>query len=246
MAKTTNISYVEHTHNPWWGCSSPAGAGCDHCFAAVLDHRTGGNHFGKGTVPRLTKQTNRSEPFRWNRQATTEGRRHRVLVGSMMDWGDRHAPDGAREELFATIRATPMLDYLILTKRSSRINRLLPGDWGDGYPNVFLGTTVENRRQGLRRLEQLRRVPAVHRWLSIEPLLEDLGDIDLTGIATVVVGGESGNGFRPMDLAWARNILAQCREQGVSFWFKQTGGRDGGTDFLDGSRYQEWQEVTPV
>lgn len=120
--------------------------------------------------------------------------------------------------------------------------KMLPADWGNGYENVWLGVTVENRRSGLRRLEQLRNIPAKVRFLSIEPLLEDLGDLDLTGIHWVIVGGESGRGFRSMEQTWADRVIAQCREQGVSVYFKQWGGTaaDAGGCIINGVEIKEW------
>lgn len=242
MADTTGISWTDHTMNFWWGCSAPAGAGCDHCYAAQLDRRTGGKHFGIGTLPRLTKEQNRNKPFRWNRRAEAAGVRKKVFAGSMMDFFDKNAPAGAREALWATIKATPWLDWQILTKRPANIPKMLPPDWGAGYDNVWLGVTVENRRSGLRRLDQLRSIPAKVRFISAEPLLEDLGDLNLGGIHWVIVGGESGHGYRKMDPEWAANVIAQCRAQSVSVFFKQWGGTspDAGGCLFMGEEIKEW------
>ena len=116
--------------------------------------------------------------------------------------------------------------YQVLTKRHERMEDLLSGplSWMGELPNVWFGVSVENRRQGLPRLEALRRTPAAVRFASVEPLLEDLGDFDLTGIDWVIVGGESGPGARPMEEAWVVNVLRQCRRDGVPFFFKQWGG----------------------
>lgn len=236
-----------YSFNEWWGCSSPAGAGCDHCYAAMLDRRTGGHHFGIGTSPRLTKEKNRNQPYRWNRESEAIGVRQKVFCGSMMDFFDRHAPSGARGPLWEKVKATQWLDWLILTKRPGNILKMLPADWGDhGYPNAWMGVTVENKRSGLRRLDQLRNIPARIRFLSVEPLLEDLGSIDLTGIHWCIVGGESGSGFRKMEKAWVDRVIAQCREQGVSIFFKQWGGtaRDAGGCMIDGIEIKEWPKTT--
>lgn len=242
MAEVTGIAWTDHTHNEWWGCSSTAGAGCDKCYAAALDRRTGGNYFGIGTVPRLTKEANRNKPYRWNRDAGDSGKRFRVFCGSMMDFFDKNAPEGARDALWAKIRETTHLDWQVLTKRTANIPKMLPADWGDGYPNVWLGATCEDKKSGLRRLAQLRDIPAKIRFLSVEPLLEDLGDIDLSGIHWVIVGGESGGGYRPMDKSWAERVIAQCREQDVSVFFKQWGGtaNDAGGCLIDGREIKEW------
>lgn len=126
MAEITGISWTDHTHNEWWGCSAPAGAGCDNCYAAKLDHRTGGRFFGIGTAPRLTQAQNRNKPYKWNREAEVSGTRIRVFCGSMMDFFDKNAPEGARNELWQKIKATPSLDWQVLTKRTSNILRMLP------------------------------------------------------------------------------------------------------------------------
>ncbi|NOG39792.1 MAG: DUF5131 family protein [Armatimonadetes bacterium] len=241
MAEVTGIAYVHHTYNEWWGCSAPAGAGCDHCFATAMDRRTGGSHFGIGTRPRLTGEKNRNLPFRYNRLAQEAGERRRVLCGSMMDWCDLRAPEGARDALWQKIRETPWLDWLLLTKRGSLIERFLPEDWGDGYLNVWLGVTVENRKSGLRRMEQLRRIPAKLRFLSIEPLLEDLGEVDFTGFAWIIIGGESGQNPRRMDPAWAESLVSQAHAQGLAVFYKQNGGRgrDAGGCLLNGIEIKE-------
>ncbi len=242
MADETGISWTDHTHNEWWGCSSPAGEGCLHCYAAMLDKRTGGNHFGIGTAPRLTKEPNRNKPYRWNREAEAAGKRARVFCGSMMDFFDKNAPEGVRGPLWEKIKATEWLDWQLLTKRPSNIPVMLPADWENGYGNVWIGTTVENRRNGLRRLHQLRHIPAKVRFLSVEPLLEDLGEINLSGIHWVIVGGESGHGFRKMEQDWADRVIAQCREQGVSVFFKQWGGTspNAGGCLINGIEIKEW------
>lgn len=247
MAEVTGIAWTDHTHNEWWGCSSTAGAGCDNCYAAVLDRRTGGNYFGIGTKPRLTKELNRNKPYRWNREAAASGTRTRVFCGSMMDFFDKNAPQGAREALWSKIKETSNLDWQILTKRTANVLQMLPHDWSDGYPNVWLGATCENRKSGLRRLEQLREIPAKVRFLSIEPLLEDLGDLTLDGIDWCIVGGESGAGFRPMNRAWVERVIAQCREQSVAVFFKQWGGTssDAGGCLLNEQEIKQWP-MTPL
>lgn len=228
MADATEIAWTDSTFNPWWGCQS-VGAGCDNCYAAALDRRTGGDHFQAGITPRTMSDENWRKPTRWNRSALKSGVRRKVFCASMCDWADKNAPEGQRERLFSLIRDTSMLDWQLLTKRASNIEKYLPEDWGGGYQNVWLGVTVENRRQGLRRMEMLKNIPATIRFLSIEPLLEDLGALDLAGIHQVIVGGESGNNARAMHPDWARSIRDQCLNQGVPFFFKQWGshGSDG-------------------
>ena len=234
-----------HTHNEWWGCSSTAGAGCAACYAAALDKRTGGNFFGIGTSPRLTKDANRNKPYAWNRAASASGVRKRVFCGSMMDFFDKNAPAGARDGLWKKISETPALDWLVLTKRPSNVPKMLPADWNGGYHNVWLGVTVEDRKSGLRRLEMLKGLPAMVKFASVEPLIEDLGDVSFSGIDWVIVGGESGSSPRPMKREWAENVLAAARRDGCSVFFKQWGGRDAsaGGCLFDGLEVKEWPDV---
>lgn len=240
MAEETEIAWTDSTFNPWWGCSK-VGAGCDHCYAESLDKRTGGDHWGPDKKPRTMSVDNWRKPRRWQKLAEASGERRRVFCGSMCDWADKNAPDGERDRLWSLIRETPHLDWQMLTKRAPRIADCLPEGWGTGYPNVWLGVTVENRKHGLPRIDHLRDVPAQVRFLSIEPLLEDLGPLDLTGIHWVIVGGESGPLARPMQPEWVASIRAQCEAQGVPFFFKQWGGRrDKGGCLISGGEIKQW------
>jgi protein gp37 len=247
MAVETRISWTDSTFNPWWGCSK-VGQGCDNCYAAALDHRTGGNHFD-ADPPRAMSDAYWQQPHKWNRKAGLASKRHKVFCGSMCDWADKDGDPAQRERLWALIRQTPHLDWQLLTKRASNIRKFLPEDWGDGYPNVWLGVTVENRRQGLRRMGMLKQIPAQVRFLSVEPLLEDLGNLDLGGIHWVIVGGESGAKARCMEPAWVDSLFHQCQEQGVPFFFKQWGafGWDGKRRSVaaNGNLYrgQEWHNL---
>ncbi|MCG7932124.1 MAG: phage Gp37/Gp68 family protein [Candidatus Thiodiazotropha lotti] len=244
MAETTEIAWTDSTFNPWWGCTK-VGPGCDHCYAEAFDKRTGGNHWGRGSSPRTLSADNWRKPKRWQKRAEKDGIRRKVFCGSMCDVFDKNAPEGQRERLWQLIRETPMLDWQLLTKRAPNIEKHLPADWGDGYSNVWLGVTVEDQKHGLRRLDVLREIPAKVRFLSIEPLLEDLGDIDLTGIHWVIVGGESGHHARTMNPEWVWRIKDQCWWQGVPFFFKQWGGRkDKGGCLMNGAEYKQWPKAT--
>lgn len=241
MADTTEISWTDSTFNPWQGCAR-VGQGCDHCYAEALDRRVGGGiHWGVGAPRKMQSADYWRRPLRWQKKAAETGIRRKVFCGSMCDWADKETPDGQRERLWDLIRSTPDLDWQLLTKRASNIKKYLPPDWGSGYHNVWLGVTVENRRQGLRRMEMLREIPARIRFLSLEPLLEDLGDIDLSSVHWVIVGGESGSKARSMETAWVENVRRQCLEQGVPFFFKQWGGRvgKGGCELL-GLEVKNW------
>lgn len=146
----------------------------------------------------------------------------------------------ALDDLFELIKATPMLDWQLLTKRATLIERRLPSDWGEGYPNVWLGVTSEDRAHGLPRIDALREIPAVIRFVSFEPLLEDIGEVNLSGIHWAIVGGESGSGYRAMQKEWAMALVARC--SGTAVWFKQWGGntRDKGGCMIGGRELKQW------
>lgn len=165
MGDATSIAWTDHTFNPWWGCTriSP---GCDNCYAAAFDKRVGGDHWNPHVRPRTLSADNWKKPRRWNRDAEKEGRRHRVFCASMADVFDNKAPDGERERLFQLIRETPWLDWQLLTKRPQNIVKMLPRDWGRGYDNVWLGTTVEDQTRADERIPILLQVPARLRFLS--------------------------------------------------------------------------------
>lgn len=247
MADQTAIAWTDSTFNGWWGCSKVA-PGCEHCYAETFDRRTGGDHWGPTKTPRMMSDENWRKPLRWQRVAEQTGQRRRVFCGSMCDWADKNAPALQRDRLWQLIRATPNLDWQLLTKRAPNIARYLPPDWDEGYDNVWMGVTVENRKHGLPRIEHLRRVPARRRFLSIEPLLENLGKLDLTGIHWVIVGGESGPGARLMDPGWVTSIQTQCETAGVPFFFKQWGGRgaDKGGCVLAGTEIKQWPALLPT
>lgn len=244
MGQNTNISWTDSTFNPWWGCSRVS-PGCDHCYAELLDRRTGRDSWGPRKTPHILSEDNWRKPLRWQKNhvafETENGHRHRVFTGSMCDWTDKNAPVDQRYRLWKLIRETPALDWQLLTKRAPNIKTCLPADWGNGYPNVWLGVTVEDREHGLPRIDVLRQVPAKVRFLSIEPLLEDLGELNLNRINWVIVGGESGPNCRQIDLAWVENIRRVCEAQDVPFFYKQRGGHPNKYDcLLDGIEIKQW------
>lgn len=243
MAEETGISWTDHTFNPWWGCTAIA-PGCDNCYAAALDKRTGGNYWDVKQKPRATKPANWNKVIKWNKQAEFEGKRHRVFCGSMMDWCDKDAPEGVLDDLWELIRSTPMLDWQLLTKRVKLIEDRLPDDWGNGYDNVWLGVTCEDKKHGLERVKYLQKIPAKVRFLSCEPLLEDIVPFNLDGIDWVIVGGESGPGYRKMDHRWAHNLVNDCLIAKVPVWFKQWGGNSKGKggDDISGKIIKQWPE----
>jgi protein gp37 len=239
MGATTGIAWTNHTFNPWWGCTKVS-PGCDHCYAETFDkrvHGVGKGHWGKEAPRREFGEKHWNEPLKWNREAKKAGKPALVFCASMADWCDVDAPPGAVERLHGLWKATPWLRWQMLTKRPARITANLPADWGSGYHNVWLGTTVEDQLRAESRVPVLLGVPAVVRFLSIEPLLESvslvLHDDEVSarwntltmGIHWVIVGGESGHGARPFHVEWARKLKAQCEQAGVAFFMKQMGSR---------------------
>ena len=165
----------------------------------------------------------------------------RIFVNSMSDLYHKEIPDTFIAEVFKVMHECPQHVFQILTKRPRRAAKY-PGPWEQ---NIWQGVSVENRKV-LYRIDQLRDCPANVRFLSLEPLLEPLGELDLDGIGWVIVGGESGKGYRPMDHGWARDIRDQCVEKGVAFFFKQSAAyrTELGTDLeeADGNPKTTWQQ----
>lgn len=235
--ENSEISWTDHTHNYWVGCTKVSPA-CHRCYAESWAKRSGIVKWGKGEPRRLTSESNRREPLKWNKKAAAEGRRARVFCSSLADVFDAEVPTEWRAGLWGLIRETPSLDWLLLTKRPENIPGMIPSDWGDGWANVWLGATVENQAMADQRIPLLLQIPAVVRFLSCEPLLGPV-NLGLLGILPkdvepafrpvpsrlhwVIVGGESGHGARPMAPDWARSIRDQCLEASVAFHFKQYG-----------------------
>jgi protein gp37 len=177
-----------------------------------------------------------AEPLRWSSPKT-------IFVNSMSDLFHAEVPDEYITAAARVMQAANWHTYQVLTKRSERMRDLLRGTLGFAaeLPHIWWGVSVENRKHGLPRIEHLRSAPARVRFLSVEPLLEDLGTIDLTGLHWVIAGGESGPGARPMREEWVRSLREQCLAAQVPFFFKQWGGvrkaRNGRV--LDGRTYDE-------
>lgn len=257
MGENSGIQWTTHTFNPWVGCQRVS-PGCEHCYAEAYDKRVGGAKLPDGSkalrwgpkAPRVrTSPANWRKPLAWDRAARAADRRDRVFCSSLADvFEDRPELVPWRAELFALIARTPSLDWLLLTKRPENIRRLWPEvEFPDGqrcfrpgvdwWPNVWLGTTVEDQRRANERIPELVQVPAAVRFLSCEPLLERLDlrrwlDEDETGFVSlidwVIIGGESGPAARPFAIEWARSLIAQCRDGGdaeAAPFMKQLGAR---------------------
>ena len=239
MGSYSKIEWTTHTFNPWWGCTKVSD-GCKFCYAEALSNRYGYGCWGPKNPRRLMSEDHWRGPIRWNSEAERQGIRYRVFCASMADVFEEDAPEGQLQRLWELIRNTPRLDWQLLTKRPQLIIEKLPDDWGHGYPNVWLGTSVEDSRV-LDRIEHLTSAPSLVRFLSIEPLIGPIDHLALSGINWVIVGGESGPKARPMSQEWAKSIHRQCREAHVPFFFKQWGGvnKKKAGRLLDGEVYDE-------
>jgi protein gp37 len=216
MTTISKIEWTEQTWNPTVGCTKIS-AGCKHCYAETMAKRlqamcTPGyeNGFKLTILPqRLDDPLQRKKPTVY-------------FVNSMSDIFHDNIPDAYIERVFAVIQQTPHHTYQVLTKRAARMARFFKNR--EVPQNAWLGVSVENKKHGVPRIDYLRQVPARIRFLSVEPLLEDVGELNLTDIHWVIVGGESGPKARPMKLEWALSVQQQCDEQNVAFFFKQWGG----------------------
>lgn len=225
MAENSVIAWTNHTFNPWIGCVKVS-SGCKHCYAETLvtGRLASPELWGpeKTAGRRRTAKSNWNKPLTWNRQAALTGKPLRVFSGSLCDvFEDHKDANAARPDLWEMIRATPWLEWQLLTKRAENILRFLPDDWDKGYDNVWLGTSIEDMKVA-ERADQLCDVPAAVRFISYEPALGPLDDLDLDGIDWVIYGGESGADFRPEDKNWARSMRARCEKAGVAFFHKQS------------------------
>jgi protein gp37 len=228
--ENSKIEWCDHTFNPWMGCQKVS-PGCDHCYAEhLVDHRFGWVEWGPHGQRKRTSDDNWRKPRRWAKDAN--GHRPRVFCASLADVFDNKAPEGARDDLFRLIRRTPELDWLLLTKRPQNIARMLPSDWGDGYPNVWLGITAEDEERCRIRWPILSRIPAAVRFVSYEPAIAPLGPIDIDKADClpdwIICGGESGAGARRMKPAWARAVRDECGDLGIAFFMKQIGSNHDG------------------
>jgi protein gp37 len=240
MAERTGISWCDHTFNIAWGCVKIS-EGCKFCYADTLSGRFGLDVWGPGKARKTMGAKYWNDPIRWNRSAEKAGARRRVFTSSMTDvFMDDTTIDAERDRLWGLIRTTPALDWLILTKRADRIAAKLPADWGEGYPNAWLGVSIEDAGNAWRA-DELRKLPAVVRFVSYEPALGPLDSMPLDGLDWVIYGGESGNDRRADDRDWARSMRDRCREAGVAFFYKQESARKAGTNpYLDGEEIKEW------
>jgi len=223
MSEHTKIAWADSSWNPWIGCSH-AGPGCDHCYAEAQNklRKWNGGSWGNTAPRQVTSEKNWGYPVSWNHKALAgrcgkDGKRWLVFAGDLCDVFDHLGEKAARARMWDLFRQTSKLTWMILTKRPQQISKFLPPDWGEGYKNVWLGASVENRKNGYPRIDALRNVPASVRFLSCEPLLEGLADVDLAGIQWAIVGGESGPQARPFDINWALRLSSNARSSPPGF-----------------------------
>lgn len=248
LAAKTSIEWTEVTWNPTTGCDRVS-PGCDNCYALALAKRlkamgadkyqndgspvTSGPGFGVTLHEKALMQ-----PLRWKAPKT-------VFVNSMSDLFHAKVPLAFVERVFEVIAATPQHTYQVLTKRSLRLSRV--ADQLTWPSNLWLGVSVENADY-LHRTDHLRATPAKVKFLSCEPLLGSLANLNLSGIDWVITGGESGPKARPLDIGWVREIRDNCIDNGVPFFHKQWGGRTpkAGGRQLDGRLWDEMPDRLPA
>lgn len=220
MSATSTIEWTDATWNPVRGCTKIS-PGCKHCYAYTFAERfrgVPGHPYEQGFDLRIVPEK-LADPLTWSSPKT-------IFVNSMSDLFQDGVPDEYIGQVAKVMQLANWHTYQVLTKRPKRMMELLNGplQFAGDLPRVWWGTSVENRQHGVPRIDILRRTHANVRFLSVEPLLEDLGELDLTGINWVIVGGESGAGARAIREEWVTNIRDQCEQAGVSFFFKQWGG----------------------
>jgi protein gp37 len=241
MSDKSKIEWTDATWNPMRGCTKIS-PGCKNCYAATFAERfrgVPGHPYEQGFDLRLVPEK-LTEPLKWTKPRM-------IFVNSMSDLFHEGVPDDYIEAVVEVMATANWHTYQVLTKRSQRMQEMLTSSLRAAakLPHIWWGVSVENRKHGLPRIKHLRGARTAMNFLSVEPLLEDLGQIDLRGIQWVIVGGESGAGARPMQRNWVVNIRRQCRAANVPFFFKQWGGvrkKEAGRD-LDGRTYDQFPAV---
>jgi protein gp37 len=235
MSEHSQIEWTDATWNPVRGCTKIT-PGCDHCYAETFAERfrgVKGHPYEQGFDLRLIPQK-LAEPLRWKTPKM-------IFVNSMSDLFHKDVPDDYVEAVCRVMEQANWHTYQVLTKRSSRLRILLETrlNFAAALAHIWWGVSVEDKAHGLVRITHLQQSPAAVRFLSIEPLLEDLGELDLDGIHWVILGGESGAGARPMRKEWVLSIRDRCERAGIPFFFKQWGGvrKSKAGRELDGTTY---------
>jgi len=240
MSDKSKIEWTDATWNPVRGCSKVS-PGCANCYAEAFAERfrgVPGHPYELGFDLRLVPEK-LSEPLRWRTPKM-------VFVNSMSDLFQEDVPDEYIKKVVQVMEAANWHTYQVLTKRSERMRDLLKTKLRSAAqkPHIWWGVSVENKKHGLPRIAHLCEGLAEVRFLSVEPLLEHLGPLNLRGINWVIVGGESGPGARPMKKSWVLDIRDQCRRGNIPFFFKQWGGirKAEAGRLLNGRTYDEFPE----
>jgi protein gp37 len=220
MSDHSKIEWTDATWNPVRGCQKIS-PGCAHCYASTFAERfrgVPGHPYEQGFDLRIVPDKLR-DPLLWRTPKM-------IFVNSMSDLFQDGVPDDYIIAVAKVMQLANWHTFQVLTKRSERMREMLRTtlSFMELEEHVWWGVSVENRRHGLPRIEHLQATPAPVRFLSVEPLLEDLGKVSLDGVDWVIVGGESGAGARPIREEWVRNLQRQCKKYGVHFFFKQWGG----------------------
>ena len=220
MSDKSKIEWTDATWNPVRGCTKIS-PGCKHCYAEVFAERfrgVKGHPYEQGFDLRLVPEK-LEEPLKWKTPRF-------IFVNSMSDLFHAEVPEKYIAEVAEVMKEANWHTFQVLTKRADRMRRLLNSrlHFAACSTHIWWGVSVENRNYGIPRIEELQAANVAMRFLSVEPLLEDVGILDLSGIHWVIVGGESGPGARPMRKEWVLSIKDQCREARVPFFFKQWGG----------------------
>ena len=221
MSENSKIEWTDASWNPVRGCTKIS-PGCKHCYAETFAERFRGvtdHPYEQGFDPRLVPEK-LTEPLIWNRPKM-------VFVNSMSDLFHDQVPNDYIRAVVDVMITANWHTYQVLTKRSERMRDLLNSElaYGAQATHIWWGVSVEDRSYGVPRIQHLQQAHVRTRFLSIEPLLEDIGQLDLAGIHWAIVGGESGPGARPMKPEWVERIFTQCNSAGVRFFFKQWGGK---------------------
>jgi protein gp37 len=246
MSANSTIEWTDATWNPVRGCTKIS-PGCAHCYAEVFAERfrgVPGHPYEQGFDLRFVPEK-LAEPLRWPKPKM-------VFVNSMSDLFHEDVPTDYILTVVEVMKKAHWHTFQVLTKRSGRLRDMLQNELRNSahLPHIWWGVSVENRQHGLPRLIDLQRTPAAVRFLSVEPLLEDLGPLSLDGIHWMIVGGESGHGARPLDPVWVLNLRDQCAGANIPFFFKQWGGvRKGKTGReIEGRTYDQKPpaSITPM
>lgn len=241
MSANSSIEWTDATWNPVRGCTKIS-PGCKHCYAETFAERfrgVPGHPYEQGFDLKLIPEK-LGEPLKWSSPK-------KIFVNSMSDLFHPDVPDDYILKVARIMEVADWHTYQVLTKRANRLAELLNTKLKTiaAHKHIWWGVSVENRKHGLPRIDHLRSTPAAMKFLSVEPLLEHLGPMNLEGIDWVIVGGESGPGARPLDPAWVIDIRDQCKEASVAFFFKQWGGVRKKTTGrqLEGRTYDGYPEI---